>query len=131
MSDTGYGFGKELDIGFDAARDKVEAALKEEGFGILTEIDVKQTLKEKLDAEFRRYVILGACSPPLAHRAFQAELEIGLLLPCNVILYETGSGKCRVSAVNPEMMMKVVENDKLADLGREARQRLEKALAAL
>jgi len=88
MSDKSYGLRAELSIPYDQAVDKVTVALKSEGFGILTEIDVKSTLRKKLDADFRRYVILGACNPPLAYRALQAELDVRLLLPCNVIVYE-------------------------------------------
>jgi uncharacterized protein (DUF302 family) len=105
--------------------------LKEQGFGVLTEIDVKRTLKEKLDAEFQRYIILGACNPPLAHRALQAEEEIGLLLPCNVIVYETGPGRCRVSALDPGMMVELSGNEVLEEIAKEARERLRKALASL
>jgi uncharacterized protein (DUF302 family) len=131
MDATRYGFGKVVDLPFDEARQKVEASLKEQGFGILTEIDVKKTLKEKLDEEFRRYVILGACNPPLAHRALSTELEIGLLLPCNVILYEVEEGRTRVAAADPQAMMEVTGNPALTDVAREARERLEKALEAL
>jgi uncharacterized protein (DUF302 family) len=100
-----YGIRKKLEIDFDEARIKVEDELKKEGFGILTEIDVKATLKKKLDVDFRRYLILGACNPPFAHKSLQAELEIGLLLPCNVIVYEDDDGKTVVSAMNVETAM--------------------------
>jgi uncharacterized protein (DUF302 family) len=126
-----YGFGKTIPLEYDQARAKVVEALKEQGFGVLTEIDVKRTLKEKLDAEFRRYVILGACNPPLAHRALSAEEEIGLLLPCNVIVYEAGPGKSKVAMLDPGMMVQMTSNETLADVAREARERLEKALDAL
>jgi uncharacterized protein (DUF302 family) len=108
----------------------VAAALKEEGFGILTEIDVKATLKKKLDADFRKYVILGACNPPLAHRALSAELEIGLLLPCNVIVYEEDDGSV-VSIVDPISMLGVVESPELEPVASEARARLERVGKAL
>src|SRR4030065_198967 len=98
---TAYGFSKRLSVPFDQAVEKATAALKQEGFGVLTEIDVKATLKKKLDVDFRRYVILGACHPPSAYKALSTELEIGLLLPCNMIVYETEEGGSVVSAQNP------------------------------
>jgi uncharacterized protein (DUF302 family) len=100
-----YGIRKKLDIDFDEARIKVENELKKEGFGILTEIDVQATLKKKLDVDFRRYNILGACNPPFAHKSLQTEREIGLLMPCNVIIYEDDDGKTVVSAMNVETAM--------------------------
>jgi len=107
------------------------AALKEEGFGVLTTIDVKQTLKQKLDRDFRRYVILGACNPPLADRAFHAELEIGLLLPCNVIVYEHTPGHSVVAAMAPLAALGVVgDNATLTDVARDADARLRRALDA-
>jgi uncharacterized protein (DUF302 family) len=106
--------------------------LKKEGFGVLTTIDVKQTLKQKLDKDFRKYTILGACNPPLAHRAFEAELEIGLLLPCNVVVYETEPGRSVVSAMAPIAAMGVVGgNPALKDVAREADEKLRRALRAL
>lgn len=108
----------------------IRDALKEQGFGVLTEIDVRRTLKEKLGREFRRYVILGACNPPLAHRALAAELEIGLLLPCNVIVYED-SGGAVVSALDPDKAMAMAENPALAEVAREVRAKLEEALRRL
>jgi len=98
-----YGFSKTIDAPYEAAIEKVTAALKEEGFGVLTTIDVKDTLKKKLNVDFRKYVILGACNPPLAYKTLQAETEIGLLLPCNVIVYENDEGKSVVSAIDPVM----------------------------
>jgi len=108
----------------------IRDALKEQGFGVLTEIDVRRTLKEKLGKEFRRYVILGACNPPLAHRALTAELEVGLLLPCNVIVYEDGEGAV-AAAMDPEKAMKVVGTPALAEVAKEVRARLEEALKRL
>ena len=106
--------------------------LKEEGFGALTEIDVRATLKQKLDREFRKYVILGACNPPLADRALHAELEIGLLLPCNVIVYETEPGRSAVAAMAPIAALGIVgDNTELQGVAREADQRLRRALASL
>jgi len=105
-------------------------ALKAEGFGVLTQIDVKATLKEKLDLEFRKYLILGACNPPLAHRALSADLEIGLLLPCNVIVYE-GQGKTEVAIADPRAMMAIVQDAQIAQVAEEARERLERVLQSL
>ena len=108
------------------------AALKAEGFGVLTTIDVQQTLKTKLNRDFRKYMILGACNPALADRALQTELEIGLLLPCNVIVYETGTGQSVVAAMAPLAALGVVgANSALQDVAREADERLRRALAAL
>ncbi len=119
-----------LSVPYGQAIERAREALQAEGFGILTEIDVKATLKKKLDADFRRYCILGACNPPLAHRAFQAELEIGLLLPCNVIVYEEGQGSV-VSVMDPGLMNKMVDNPGLVSLAQEARARLERVVASL
>ncbi|MCA9874525.1 MAG: DUF302 domain-containing protein [Anaerolineales bacterium] len=129
---TNYQFRTHIDLPFEQAIEKVTAALKEEGFGVLTEIDVKATLKKKLDAEFRRYVILGACNPKLAHQALNTELEIGLLLPCNVIVYEDeeASGSV-VSIVDPSTMLSVVENPTLDAIADEARARLRHVSMAL
>lgn len=126
-----YALEKRLDLPYEEAVAQVTAALKVEGFGVLTEIDVQQTLKKKLDVDFRRYVILGACNPALAHRAFEAELLIGTLLPCNVVVFEDEAGGSVVSAVNPLAMMDVAENEALRPVGEEAAQRLERALAKL
>jgi uncharacterized protein (DUF302 family) len=119
-----------LDAPYEEAMERVTAALKEEGFGVLTEIDVKATLKKKLDAEFRKYAILGACNPPLAHRALSTELEIGLLLPCNVIVYEEDGGSV-VSIVDPISMLGVVDSPALKPVADEARARLERVAKAL
>jgi len=119
-----YGFRATLNVPYEQAVEKATAALKEEGFGVLTEIDVKATLKKKLDADFRRYIILGACNPKLAYQALQNELEIGLLLPCNVIVYETNEGQSIVSIVDPLSMLGVVENLKLDPIAQEARTQL-------
>ncbi|HHH41697.1 MAG TPA: DUF302 domain-containing protein [Chloroflexi bacterium] len=127
---TEYAFRTTLSLPYEQAVEEVTAALKKEGFGILTEIDVKATLKQKLDADFRRYVILGACNPPLAHQALQTELEIGLLLPCNVIVYEADGGST-VAIVDPVVMMSVVGNPDLEPVALEARTRLQRALESL
>jgi len=120
-----------LNVPYEKALERATAALKEEGFGVLTEIDVKATLKKKLDADFRRYVILGACNPTLAHRALQSELEIGLLLPCNVIAYETDEGQTVVSIVNPMSMMEMVPGDALREVANEANARLKRVVEKL
>jgi uncharacterized protein (DUF302 family) len=119
-----------LDAPYEEAMERVTAALKAEGFGVLTEIDVKATMKKKLDAEFRKYAILGACNPPLAHRALSTELEIGLLLPCNVIVYEEDGGSV-VSIVDPISMLGVVDSPALKPVADEARARLERVAKAL
>jgi uncharacterized protein (DUF302 family) len=128
-----YGMQVMLDGGYEEAKRRVSEALKEQGFGILTEIDAQKTLKEKVGAEMERYEILGACNPQLAHRALEADRSIGLLLPCNVVLREVNEG-VEVSALDPEMMFEIADPStraKLADLAREAKQRLEQALASL
>lgn len=127
---TDYAYRTKLDLPYEQAVEKTTAALKEEGFGVLTEIDVKATLKKKLEADFRNYVILGACNPPLAHQALNTELEIGLLLPCNVIVYEEDGGSV-VSIVDPISMLGVVENPELDPVASEARSRLQRVIEAL
>lgn len=128
---TDYGFQTTLNLPYETAVEKVTAALKEEGFGVLTEIDVKATLKQKLDADFRRYVILGACNPRLAHRALQTELNIGLLLPCNVIVYEEDDDQSTISIVDPITMLGVVANESLQPVADEARARLTRVIEQL
>jgi uncharacterized protein (DUF302 family) len=125
-----YAFRVELSLSFEQAIERVTAALQAEGFGVLTEIDVKATLKKKLNAEFRKYSILGACNPPLAQRALQEELEIGLLLPCNIIVYETDDGST-VSIIDPIAMMSFVENPGLETVASEASTRLQRVIASL
>jgi uncharacterized protein (DUF302 family) len=127
---TAYGLRVKTRLPYEQALEKVRQALMEQGFGVLTEIDVRKTLKEKLGADFRRYIILGACNPPLAHRALQAETEIGLLLPCNVIVYEEGEGSV-VAAFDPVVGLKMVGNSALDPIAVEVRERLEKALQKL
>jgi len=127
---SSYGLRVRTARSYEDAVAAVREALKGQGFGVLTEIDVCRTLKEKLGKEFRRYVILGACNPPLAHRALTSELEIGLLLPCNVIVYEEGDGAV-VAALDPEKAMKMVEKPTLAAVAKEARAKLEQALRNL
>jgi uncharacterized protein (DUF302 family) len=132
MQQTGYAHRIELDVPYEEAIERATAALKDQGFGVLTTIDVKETLKKKLDADFRKYAILGACNPPLARRALEAELEVGLLLPCNVIVYETEPGKSVVSAMAPLSALGIVgANDALRSVAREADEKLRRALAEL
>jgi uncharacterized protein (DUF302 family) len=126
-----YGFHTPVNLPYEQAVEKVTAALKEEGFGVLTEIDVQATFKQKLDADFRRYVILGACNPHLARQALTAELELGLLLPCNVIVYEDEPGQSVVSIVDPLAMLGIVENPALDEVAHEAAARLRRVAAAL
>ena len=127
---TGYGFRTRLNLPYEQAIEKVTAALKAEGFGVLSTIDVQATLKKKLDVDFRKYVILGACNPMLANQALNQELEIGLLLPCNVIVYDDAGGSV-VSAVDPIMMLGMVDNPGLNDIAVEARDRLQRVVASL
>jgi uncharacterized protein (DUF302 family) len=128
---TEYGFTKKLDVTYEQAIEKATAALKEQGFGVLTEIDVQATLKKKLGADFGRYVILGACNPPLAYQALSAELEIGLLLPCNVIVYETEDGGAVVSAMNPAAAMELVGNPALTEVAKQVTAKLRQAVDKL
>lgn len=125
-------FRRTLNLPYAEARSRVEAALKEQGFGIITEIDVKATVKEKLGAEFRKYAILGACNPEIAHQALSLRPEIGLLLPCNVVVTENESGGADVWIVDPAAMIQFVPDPTgLEDLMADARARLERAAAAL
>ena len=127
-TDPAYGYTVHLrDVSFDEARQRITDALKQQGFGVLTEIDVQATLKAKLDQEFRPYVILGACNPHLAHRALQAELGIGLLLPCNVCVWEEDGGSV-VSIARPDAMFELVKNGALQPIVEDADQRLRRAL---
>ena len=119
-----YGFSKTVDLSFEDTINKVTEELKKEGFGVLTTIDVKETLKNKIDVDFKKYTILGACNPPLAHKALQAEEEIGLLLPCNVIVYDK-EGKSGVSVFDPSLMTKVVENENLNPIAEEVKEKLQ------
>ncbi|MAF95782.1 MAG: hypothetical protein CMM60_08525 [Rhodospirillaceae bacterium] len=114
-----YHFSKTLSLPFDEAVEKVTGALSEEGFGVLTTIDVKATLKKKLDVDFRPYTILGACNPGFAYRALQAEDKIGLMLPCNVLVQETSDGAVEVSAVNPIVSMQAIDNPELGAMAKE------------
>jgi uncharacterized protein (DUF302 family) len=126
----GYGISKPVSMSYDTAIEKVTEELKKEGFGVLTTIDVKDTLKKKLDVEFSRYIILGACNPPFAYKALQAEEQIGLLLPCNVIVYEK-EGKTIVGAFDPMSMTKLVENETLKPIAEDVAARLKRVLNSL
>jgi uncharacterized protein (DUF302 family) len=125
-----YGFSKSVDLSYEDAIEKATAELQKEGFGILTTIDVKETLKKKLDVDFNRYIILGACNPPFAYKALQAEEQIGLLLPCNVIVYEK-EGKTVVGAFDPMVMTTLLGNEKMQPIATEVKQRLERVIAAV
>ena len=126
-----YGHSVEVHAGYEETRERVVAALKEQGFGVLTEIDVKATLKKKLDADFRKYSILGACNPPLAHRALQAEPHIGLLLPCNVIVYENDDGSSTVATIDAEVQLGIAGRPELAEVARDVTARLGEVLKAV
>lgn len=126
-----FGMRKELALSFDDALARIPEALKTEGFGVLTEIDVQDTLRKKLGVEFRRYRILGACNPPLAHQALSTELEIGLLLPCNVIVYEEPGGRSVVAAVDPLATIAATGGDDLREVAAAVRARLERVLARI
>lgn len=126
-----YYFAKTLDISFDDAVDKVTEALADDGFGVLTEIDVAATLKKKLGVDFRPYRILGACNPGFAHQALLAEDKIGAMLPCNVVVQETPEGKIEVAAVDPIASMTAVDNPSLGDIATEVQEKLKGIVAAL
>jgi len=125
------GIQRTLDIGFDEALARVPEALKAEGFGVLTEIDVQATLKKKLDVDFRRYRILGACNPPFAHQALQHSLDVGMLMPCNVIVYETDDRKTVVSAVDPMQTMAAQGDPVMRPLAEQVRQKLQRVIDSL
>ncbi len=124
---AGFGIRKETRSSYDEVLSKLPDLLKAEGFGVLTRIDVKETLKQKIGVDFRRYQILGACNPALAHKALSAETEIGVMLPCNVIVYESDQGKAVVVAIDP-MQTVAAANPKLADIAGEVRQRLSRVV---
>ena len=126
-----YYFNKTINGTFEEVIEKVTQGLKDEGFGILTEIDVKETLKNKLDIDFKKYRILGACNPPYAHKALQAEDKIGTMLPCNVIVQEIEAGTIEVAAVNPMASMQAVENEKLNEVANEITAMLENVIEKL
>ena len=116
MKPTNYGFSKVVNLSYDEAIEKVTDELKKEGFGVLTEIDVKETLKKKLDVDIKPYKIFGACNPPFAYKSLQAEEQIGLMLPCNIIVYVNDNNETIVAAIDPIASMQAVKNDKLGDI---------------
>jgi uncharacterized protein (DUF302 family) len=127
---TSYGIGTDVDLSFDEAVEQVTELLKNEGFGVLTTIDIQKTLKEKIDVDRPRYVILGACNPQFANEALKAEPDIGLLLPCNVVVYED-DGKTKVAAMDPEAALKLSGNPDVEPMAREVRQRIERVIGKL
>lgn len=130
MNKTKYGYSKQVNFAFDQAVERIKAELEKEGFGILTEIDVKATLKKKLDVDFQNYVILGACNPPNAYKSLQAEIEIGLMLPCNVIVYQKDNDTF-VSAVMPTIAMGMIDNKPLKDVAVNIENKLKNAIDRL
>lgn len=123
-----YYFSKKVNVSFDDAVAKVIVELKEEGFGILTEIDVKETLKKKLNVDFQRYKILGACNPPFAYKALTAENKIGVMLPCNVIVQDISGGQVEVTAIDPLASMQAVDNPELKEIASEISNKLKKVV---
>ena len=126
-----YYFNKVVDISFDDAIAKVTEELKKEGFGVLTEIDVKEALKKKLDVDFRKYRILGACNPQYAYKALQAEDKIGTMLPCNVIVQEREDGKVEIAAIDPVASMQSVKNESLSEIATIVQSKLKKVIATV
>jgi uncharacterized protein (DUF302 family) len=124
---VGYGYGRALDVPFEAAVQRAREALKSEGFGVLCEINIREKLKEKLGLDFTNYLILGSCNPPLAYKALQNEMNLGLLLPCNVVVYEKG-GKVFVAAVDAVKMLSVVENSALVEIAGQVNQKLRRLI---
>jgi uncharacterized protein (DUF302 family) len=125
-----YGFSKTVDMPYEQVIEKVSTELKKEGFGVLTSIDVKETLKQKINVDFKKYAILGACNPLIAHRALQEEEELGLLLPCNVVVYEK-EDKTHVSIFDPMVMTWIMENDNIKPIATEVQERLQRVLKAI
>jgi uncharacterized protein (DUF302 family) len=130
MTQTAYGFGTVCQAPYDEVVSRVKEALRAEGFGVLTEIDVRQTLKQKLGVDMPPYLILGACNPPLAHRALTVDPDIGLLLPCNVVVRADGEWT-KVDAADPVALLGIVDKPELQEVGTEARQRMQRVIAAL
>jgi uncharacterized protein (DUF302 family) len=124
-----YYFSKKINESFEKALEKVIESLKSEGFGVLTEIDVKETLKKKLDVDFQKYKILGACNPPFAYKALKAENKIGTMLPCNVIVQEISEGKVEVAAVDPVASMRAIENPDLLEIAKQVQEKLRNVVA--
>ncbi|MBW2609668.1 MAG: DUF302 domain-containing protein [Deltaproteobacteria bacterium] len=126
-----YYFSATMDVPFDDAIDKVMDELKKEGFGVLTDIDVKATLKKKLDVDYYKYRILGACNPPFAYKALQTENKIGTMMPCNVVVQETEDGEVEVSAVDPLASMQAIQNAELRDIANQVQAKLKKVIDSL
>ena len=126
-----YYFSRQIEGNFDEVEKRTRAALKEQGFGILTEIDVKETLKKKLDVDFRKYKILGACNPPFAYQALMAEDKIGTMLPCNVIIQEMEGNDVEVTAIDPIASMQAVQNPSLGDVAIQVREKLRRVIETL
>ena len=126
-----YGFGKSVDVSFTDAVARVTQSLQDEGFGILTDIDVAATMKKKLNQDMQPYRILGACNPPLALRAIEAEPSVGLLLPCNVVVRQDGLGKVHVEFMDPNAVLELVDKPEIARVASEVRQRLERVMASV
>jgi uncharacterized protein (DUF302 family) len=131
MEQTKYAFKTTVSLSFENTIQQVTDELKREGFGVLTEIDVKETLKKKLDVDFRKYRILGACNPPNAYKALQSETDIGLMLPCNVVVYEVAGGKTVVAAIDPVASMSAVQNGGLEATALEVRGKLQRVIEAM
>ena len=131
MQSAKYAFSKVVHSSYEETLDRVVEELKNKGFGVLTEIDVKATLKKKLDVDFKPYKILGACNPPFAYKALQAEEQIGLMLPCNVIVYVNDEGETVVSAIDPKASMQAVENESLGAIARAVEEKLKQVIAAV
>ncbi len=127
---TSFSFSRVVGFGYEEALVRVKEALQSEGFGVLTEIDVRKTLQEKLNLNFPKYAILGACNPPLAHQVLEAEPEVGVFLPCNVLVYEEGD-KTVISAMDPEAIMVMVKNEKVGQVAKQVRQKMERVLGSL
>lgn len=125
-----YGYSKQVSLSFDEAVEKTKEELAKEGFGVLTEIDIKATLKKKLNVEYDNYIILGACNPPFAHKSLLIEKEIGLLLPCNIVVYED-DGKVFVSGILPSVAMNMVDNEELKSISGEIEEKLKKVIDSL
>ncbi len=128
MEQTNYGFSKVVNCGYNEAIEKVTDELKTEGFGVLTEIDVKETLKKKLNVDFKPYKILGACNPPFAYKSLQAEEQIGLMLPCNVIIYVNDNGETVVAAIDPSASMQAIDNQDLVEIADKIKNKLKSVI---
>jgi len=127
MEQMRYGFSMRVALGYEQAVERIRQALQQQGFGVLTEIDVRQVMREKRVVEFRPYVILGACNPQFAHQALEAELDLGLLLPCNVVVYAEEGGSV-IEAMDPELLVRIVGNPSLEPIAKEVKQRLQQAI---